>query len=144
MRKALVVVVAVGALCVTTAAKAEMRGYKIVVNKANPVSSLKKAEVAKIFMKQSVKWASGLDIEPVDQNPSASVRERFTEDVHGKPVAAVQVTWQRIVFSGRGEPPPELSSDGKVLYFVSEHHGGIGYVNEGAPTEGVKVVDVTP
>jgi ABC-type phosphate transport system substrate-binding protein len=142
MRKVLVSVVALAVLCVAGNAGAESRGYKLVVNKANAATALDKGEVAKLFMKQSVKWASGQTVEPVDQAPSAGVRERFSNDVHGKAVAAVQSAWQRIIFSGRGVPPPEVGSDEAVLSFVAEHPGGIGYVGEGAGTDRVKVVDV--
>ena len=96
-----------------------------------------------MFMKQSTKWASGLAVEPVDQSPSAGVRERFSADVHGKAVGAVQSAWQRVIFSGRGVPPPEVASDEEVIAFVAEHPGGIGYVGEGAATDRVKVVDVS-
>ena len=143
MRKILFALLVAGTLCLAGSAGAETRGYKLVVNKLNPVSALAVGDVAKMFMKQSVKWASGLAIEPVDQDPAAGVRERFSADVHGKPVGAVQSAWQRIIFSGRGVPPPELSSDEKVLYFISEHNGGIGYVSEAAVTDRVKVVDVS-
>jgi len=143
MRKGFVTLLVLGALCCAGTAGAETRGYKLVVNKVNPASSFDRGEVAKMFMKQSVKWASGLAIEPVDQDPAAGVRERFSADIHGKPVGAVQGAWQRVIFSGRGVPPPELASDEKVLYFISEHHGGIGYVSEAAATDMVKVVGVS-
>ena len=142
MRKTLVTLLALGALCIAGGAGAETRGYKLVVNKANALSSVEKGEVAKMFMKQTVKWAGGQAVEPVDQAPSAGVRERFSADVHGKAVGAVQSAWQRIIFSGRGVPPPEVTSDDQVLSFVAEHPGGIGYVSEGAGTDRAKVVDV--
>jgi len=143
MRKVLVTFLAIGALCIAGNAAAETRGYKLVVNKANTVSAIDKGEVAKLFMKQSVKWASGVTVEPVDQSPSAGVRERFSQDIHGKAVGAIQSAWQRIIFSGRGVAPPELASDDAVIAFVAEHPGGIGYVGEGAATDRVKVVDAS-
>ena len=143
MRKLLVSFLVLGALCLAGTAGAETRGYKLVVNKANSASTLDKGEVAKMFMKQSTKWSSGLAVEPVDQAPSAGVRERFSADVHGKAVGAIQSAWQRIIFSGRGVPPPEVTSDEAVISFVAEHPGGIGYVGEGAATDRVKSVDVS-
>ena len=142
MRKMLITLLAVGALCLAGSAGAETRGYKLVVNKANPATALAKADVAKMFMRQAVKWPSGEAVEPVDQSPAAGVRERFSQDIHGKAVGAVQSAWQRVIFSGRGVPPPEVGSDEAVIAFVAEHPGGIGYVGEGAATDRVKVVDV--
>lgn len=141
MKKFLVTLLVLGALCLAGNAGAESRGYKLVVNKANAASSLDKEDVAKMFMKQSTKWASGQAVDPVDQAPSSGVRERFSADIHGKAVGAVQSAWQRIIFSGRGVPPPELTSDEGVVAFVAEHPGGIGYVAEGSATDRVKVVD---
>jgi hypothetical protein len=143
MRKLLVSLLAAAVLCVAASAGAETRGYKLVVNKANAASALERAEVARLFMKQSVKWANGQAVEPVDQAPSSGVRERFTADVHGKAVGAVQSAWQRIIFSGRGVPPPEVVNDNQVIDFVADHPGGVGYVSEGAGTDRVKVVDIT-
>ncbi len=143
MKSTLATIFLTGMLGLARSADAEDRGYKLVVNKTNPASSLVKSEVAKMFMKQSVKWASGVTVEPVDQAPRSGVRERFSEDIHGKPVGAVQSAWQRVIFSGRGAPPPEVASDEAVLTFVAEHPGGIGYVGEGAATDRVKIVDVT-
>jgi len=143
MRKILFTLLVAGTICLAGSAGAETRGYKLVVNKANTATSIDKAEVAKLFMKQSVKWTSGLVVEPVDQAPSAGVRERFCADIHGKAVGAIQSAWQRIIFSGRGVPPPELTSDEQVVAFVAEHPGGIGYVSEAAATDRVKVVDVS-
>lgn len=143
MRKALFTLLVLGALCLAGGAGAETRGYKLVVNKANAASTLDRGEVAKMFMKQSVKWASGVAVEPADQSPASGVRERFSADIHGKAVGAVQSAWQRIIFSGRGVPPPEVASDAAVIAFVAEHPGGIGYVTEAAGTDQVKVVDVS-
>jgi len=143
MRTTLVTLLALGALCIAGGVGAETRGYKLVVNKANAASSLERGEVAKMFMKQSMKWAGGQAVAPVDQSPSAAVRERFSTDIHGKTVGAVQSAWQRVIFSGRGVPPPEVASDEAVIAFVAEHPGGIGYVGEAAATDRVKVVDVS-
>jgi len=143
MRKTLVTFLVLGALCLAGNAGAETRGYKLVVNKANSASTLDKGEVAKMFMKQSTKWTSGQAVDPVDQSPAAGVRERFCADIHGKAVGAIQSAWQRVIFSGRGVPPPEVASDEAVITFVAEHPGGIGYVSEAAATDRVKVVDVS-
>lgn len=117
-------------------------GYKVIVNSANPATALPKKDVSQLFMKKTAKWADGTAVTPVDQTEKATVRERFTQEVHGKSVAAVKSYWQQQIFSGRDVPPVEKSSDAQVIAFVKQNAGAIGYVAESADTAGVKVVAV--
>ena len=57
-------------------------------------------------------------------------------------VAAVRSYWQQRIFSGRGVPPPELDDDAAVVRYVLKYPGAIGYVTEGTPLEGAKVVTI--
>jgi ABC-type phosphate transport system substrate-binding protein len=76
----------------------------------------------------------------VDQTDRSSVREEFSRVVHGKSAAAVKSTWNQQIFSGRDVPPVEKSSDGDVVAFVRATPGAVGYVSDGANTEGLHVI----
>ena len=130
------------AVCLVWHAAAQAAGYKIIVNNANGKSSIAKKELSQLFMKKTAKWGDGTAVLPVDQTEKSSARERFTQDVHGKSVAAVKSYWQQQIFSGRDVPPVEKSSDAQVVAFVKQNAGAIGYVGESADTAGVKVVGV--
>ena len=123
-------------------AAAMAAGYKVIVNNANEASSLGKKELSQLFMKKTAKWSDGTAVVAVDQTEKSAARERFTQEVHGKSVAAVKSYWQQQIFSGREVPPVEKSSDAQVIAFVKQNAGAIGYVAEGADTAGVKVVTV--
>ena len=123
-------------------AAASAAGYKVIVNSSNGTSSLAKKDLSQLFMKKTPKWSDGTPVVAVDQTEKASVRERFTQEVHGKSVAAVKSYWQQQIFSGREVPPVEKSSDAQVVAFVKQNAGAIGYVGESADTAGVKVVGV--
>jgi len=126
-----------------TAQPASAADFKLVVNDGNPVVTLGKAEVGRLFLKKDTRWESGSTVEPVDQVSGSSVREEFSEEIHSKAVGAVKSYWQRQIFSGRGTPPPELSSDGEVIAYVKSHPWAIGYVTaDAAVGQGVKVVKV--
>jgi hypothetical protein len=75
---------------------------------------------------------------------SSRVREAFSQAVHGRSAAAVRSYWLKILFSGRGVPPPERRSDREVLAYVQERPGAVGYVSETAPTDGARVLTVEP
>lgn len=136
------VVVAVVAL-VLGASRVEAQGYVVVVNAANPVTSIKKDRANGIFLKRVTRWDDGAPVLPVNLEPSSSTREAFTRAVHGKGVSAIESNWQQQIFAGKDAPPPQRSSEAEVLAFVRANPGAIGYVRAGAPLgDDVKAIPV--
>jgi ABC-type phosphate transport system substrate-binding protein len=119
-------------------------GFVLIANQANPVSTLPKDEASKLFLLKHSRWASGEQARPVDQVESSPVRRRFSNAIHGMDVPSVKSFWQDIVFSGKGDPPPERASDAEVIAFVKHHANGLGYVSSATPANGVKIIIVTP
>jgi ABC-type phosphate transport system substrate-binding protein len=130
------------ALLAALAAPASAAAFKVIVNEANASASVSKDELRAIYTGKSTRWANGQKAEPADLVPEAAAREAFSEAVLGKPVSAVQSNWQRLIFSGKGVPPPELANDRDVVTFVRRSAGAVGYVSDAAAVDGVKVVPV--
>ena len=118
-------------------------GYKLVINAANPVTSLDRREASAIFLRRSTRWPDGTPVMAVD-GPDSPAREAFSKDVHGKKAASIRSHWLQVIFSGRGVPPPEKASDSDVILYVETHPGAIGYVASATATDDVKVLKVTP
>ena len=117
--------------------------YQVVVHASNPVESLSHDRLSSLFLKKVTRWDNGGEVQPVDLDDESSVRETFSRDVHGKDVPSIKSYWQKMIFSGRATPPPELSTDAEVLEFVRSNRGAVGYVRQGASVgSGVKVVRV--
>ena len=114
-------------------------GFQVIVNPGNPVSSLSRDLVSRIFLKKVAKWDSGLAAAPVDQDGGSAVRAAFSKVVHGKSASAVASYWQQQIFAGREIPPAEKAGDAAVIAFVKNSPGAIGYISGAAPSE-VKVV----
>jgi ABC-type phosphate transport system substrate-binding protein len=127
-----------------TPAAAQDEGYVVIINTANPVASLTRAQVADIFMKHTTRWEHGGDIHPVDQPAVAVVRDAFSRSVHGKPASAVASWWGQQMFSGRAVPPPQRPTDRAVVTYVREDALAIGYVSPGTAGQEVKVLRITP
>ena len=126
-------------------AGAQEGAYVVIVNEANPVSSMPRQQLADIFMKRLVEWPNdGGVAHPVDQPAVAAVRDAFSRGVHGKPAAAVASWWGQQVFSGRATPPPQRPNDRGVLAFVRGDAAAVGYVTAGTVPPDVKVLRVTP
>lgn len=105
--------------------------YKVIVNAANPIASLKRSDLSRLFLKQASRWPGGVAVEPVDLSLTSPVRQRFSLDVHGKSLDAIQVYWRREMFSGH-EVPPAARPETEVITFVRSHPGGVGYVSKTA------------
>lgn len=118
------------------------QSYKIIVHASNPISSMTKDDVSRIFLKKNTEF-NGTTALPVDLVSDNPVRHSFSSYIHGKSVAAVKAYWQQQIFSGRGVPPPEKSSDRGVIAYVWANPGAIGYVSASTPTEGVKIIVIT-
>jgi ABC-type phosphate transport system substrate-binding protein len=115
--------------------------YKIVVNPSNPVTTMSRDEVSRIFLKKSTRFSDGRSASPVDLPVNSSIRESFSKSVLGKPASAVDAYWQQQIFSGRDIPPPQ-KSEAAAISFVRSNENGIAYVSAGADTGGLKVVSV--
>jgi hypothetical protein len=117
--------------------------YKVVVNSANPVSTLSRDSLSRIFLKKTTTWPNGQAVAPIDQATNAPSRRAFSKAILGRAPPEVAAHWNQMIFSGRGLPPPTKSSDSEVLAFVRDNPNAIGYVAGDAKLgEGVKAVTV--
>lgn len=104
-------------------------GFRVIVNADNPITTLEKAKLERLFLKKESRWADGSKVQPVDRDVAAASRIAFSRSMLAKEVAWVKSYWQRQLFSGRDTPPPELDSDRDVLEYVAKNVGAIGYVS---------------
>ena len=129
-------------LATTVSFAAHAASWKLVANNSVSTTTLSKKQVADLFLKKTAKWDSGAAVVPVDQVDASTAREAFSKAVHGKSAAAVKSYWNQQIFSGRDVPPVEKRTDNEVLSFVRSTPGAIGYVSDGTPTDGVRVIAV--
>ena len=143
MHTRLLLAVLVAALASAAPARAQERGYVVIVNAANPVTSLSRSDVAKLFLRKLERWPTGAPVVPVDLAEDSPVRARFTRDVLGRPVTALQAYWQQQIFSGRGIPPTVKASESDVIAYVRANVNAVGYVSpQEAQAAGTHVVSL--
>ncbi len=144
MKKLPILLLALTALvAVSWHSGAQEGSYRIVVHPENPADSISKDKASQYLLKKKSRWEHGQSAQPVDLDSRSPVREAFSRDVHGRSVASIKNYWQRQIFSGRGVPPPEVTSDAAVIDFVQRHPGGVGYVSASARLGSVKEVAVS-
>jgi ABC-type phosphate transport system substrate-binding protein len=135
--------VAVVFLVLVGARAAHAEGWKVIVHPSNPASSIKKAQLSRLLLKSTATWDNGNKVMPVDQKVTSSTRDAMSRAVHGRSARVIKNWWNQQIFAGKGVPPPELASDAKVLAYVLNNPGAIGYVDGAAVTGDAKVLSIT-
>jgi ABC-type phosphate transport system substrate-binding protein len=116
---------------------------KVVVHASNGLATAPREEIARIFLKKNATFSDGRPATPIDLDEGSAIRRAFSKEILGKDVAAVLAYWQEMIFSGRGTPPAQRTSDADILDFVRGNPNGIGYVSAGVDVgKGVKVVTI--
>jgi ABC-type phosphate transport system substrate-binding protein len=141
---ALAIALTAPVLVVGTSIAVERPEFVVIVNAANPVTSLSVEHASRIFLKKVTSWEDGRVILPVDLPERSPVRIAFTSQVIRRQVAAVSAYWQQRIFSGRELPPPVKDSDAEIILFVEKHPAAIGYVGVGAMlSDKIRAVELT-
>ena len=116
------------ALVARPASAQDAATFQVIVNAANPVTSLTREETSRLFLRKVVTWTRGEAVQPVDQAEGSPVRQSFSKSIHRRDVPGVKKYWQELTFTGQGVPPIERSSDAEVVALVGGSRGAIGYV----------------
>jgi len=120
-------------------------GFVVVVNTSVPGASVKRADLAAVFLKKATRWGDGSPASPVDQSGTSPVRKAFSDAVLQMPVSAVLQYWQRLLLSPSNQVriPLGKASDEEVMAYVAKTSGAVGYVGPGhALPSGVKAISV--
>ena len=114
----------------------------IIVNRENPVKTVKKSVLARYFLKKTTRWDSGARVVPIDLTVSSPVRQEFSEGVLQKSPHEVEEYWIAESLTG-GKLAPEIVSDpALVKKRVAADAGALGYVDKTQVDETVKVVEI--
>jgi ABC-type phosphate transport system substrate-binding protein len=119
--------------------------FVVVVNEANPVTHLPRAEVSRLFLKRAGAWPDGTPVTPFDLSATSPVRKAFTLAVHQKPLEVIRTYWDQEIYAGRSMPPKVHSTEQSVLHAVRGEKGSIGYVSAGSDLgPGLRVLTLDP
>jgi ABC-type phosphate transport system substrate-binding protein len=111
-----------------------------VVSAKNPVASLSKNQVVDIFLGKTNRFPDGSQAVTIDQDEGSAAREEFYLKFADKSPAQIKAFWSKIIFTGRGQPPQEVSNDAEVKKFIAKHPDAIGYIDQKLVDESVKVI----
>ena len=115
----------------------------VIVHPSNN-NSFTKEEIESLFMVKKSSFADGSKASAYYLSADDVARHQFDEKVLGKSSSQLKAYWSKLVFTGKGTPPPELSNSSDAVAKVAGDASAIAYVDKAAVKEGVKVVFTLP
>jgi ABC-type phosphate transport system substrate-binding protein len=112
----------------------------VVVSATSPVSKLDKEQVANLFLGKSSSFPDGSAAVPIEQADGAPAHDEFHKSVTEKSASQLKSYWSKMIFSGKGTAPKEVSSNAELLKLLASNPAMIGYVDKTAADKSVKVV----
>jgi ABC-type phosphate transport system substrate-binding protein len=112
----------------------------VVVSATSPVSKLDKEQVANLFLGKSSSYPDGSAAVPIEQTDATPAHEEFHKSITEKSASQLKSYWSKMIFSGKGTAPKEVSSNAELLKLLAGNPAMIGYVDKNAADKSVKVV----
>ena len=111
-----------------------------VVSAKSPVTALTKSQVTDIFLGKASRFPDGTQAKPIDQAEGTKVRDEFYDKIVGKSSAQIKAYWSKIIFTGRGQPPPTVSSDSEMKQRIGHNPAAIGYIDRRLVDDSLRIV----
>ena len=110
----------------------------VIVNAANPVTSLSRKQLTDMYMGRQINFPNGDPALPIDQAAGSSLRQQYYQELVGKSEAKINAYWARLLFSGIASPPRVLPTPEAVLQIVRENAAAIAYMEEASVSQDVQ------
>lgn len=102
--------------------------------------ALSNSQVADIFLRKASRFPDGTQAAPIDQTEGSAARDEFYVKATGKSAAQLKAYWSKIIFTGRGQPPPTVANDLEMKKRIRENPDAIGYIDRRLVDSSVRVV----
>lgn len=116
-------------LIITTLCATAADDFAVVVHNDNPVKTMKKAEIEKIFLGKKNFWENDHRIEVYLQTEN-DLHKKFIFSVIRKSPRQFKMYWRRALYSGTGLPPQQYQDDQMIKSEVAANPRAISYINE--------------
>ncbi|MBL4867188.1 MAG: phosphate ABC transporter substrate-binding protein [Pseudomonadales bacterium] len=115
----------------------------VIVSKDSPLSSVTIDEISALFLAKTNRL-QGSPLKPVDMISGDELRDTFYRSVTKKSPMQMKAYWSRLIFTGKGIPPPMAESAEDVIDMIVEEPNHIGYVEAEEVNDSVKVLLTVP
>jgi ABC-type phosphate transport system substrate-binding protein len=104
-------------------------------------STLSQKDINYIFLGKKSNWDDGTKIKIAVQTDK-NLHKLFLKKYIGKSPTQFATYWKKMVFTGKGSSPLAHDNNRKMINFVSETKGAIGYVSTDSNLDNVKTISV--
>lgn len=111
----------------------------VIANDSVPASQIAPSLVKDIYVGKTMYWTGGQAIVLVT---AGSTTDAAIQDASGMSPTQFRTHWQRLGFSGRGQPPKKAEDVTKAIALVKATKGAIAIVPAGTEVKGVKTLEV--
>lgn len=132
--------VSVVGILLSLAAQSAMAEVVPVVSAKSNVGHLSDNQVVDIFLGKASRFPNGEPAVPIDQAEGSEIRDAFYMQFASKSAAQVKAYWSKVIFTGKGQPPREVSPSEKVKRVLADNPHLIGYIERSEVDANVKVV----
>lgn len=112
----------------------------VVVGNPSIKATLSSAEVKNLFLGKRQALPDGTKIEVVELGTESPIREEFHSKFTKKTQAQLNSYWTRLVFTGKGKMPKEVSDSKELISMIASNPGLIGYVDSSEVTSDIVVL----
>jgi ABC-type phosphate transport system substrate-binding protein len=127
-------------LALSLAAAGARADVVAVVSANSAVTTLSRSQLVDIFLGKATRFPNGVRAAPVDQADGSAARDEFYTKLAGKSAAQLKAYWSKIIFTGRGQPPPQVASSDEMKKRLIQNPAAIGYIESNLVDDSVRVV----
>ena len=103
------------------------------------LASVDKNDVKLVYLGKRSKIL-GVKVIPVSLPAADATTQMFLKTVVSKTAKQYKSYWARIVFTGKGAPPPQLNTPEDLKAWVTKNPGAIGFIDSKDVNDTVKVI----
>jgi ABC-type phosphate transport system substrate-binding protein len=111
-----------------------------VVSATSAVTTLSKNQLLDIYLGRANRYPNGTQASPLDQAEGSAQRDEFYSKLAGMTGNQIKAYWSKIIFTGRGQPPPTVSNDTEMKKRVRDNPAAIGYIDRAMVDDSVRIV----
>ncbi len=98
-----------------------------ITNQKNSIQEISKKDIKNIYLGKKKKWTNKIKIIPV-LNSSENVEKEFYKLI-GKTKTKYEKYWDKMVFTGKGNPPLKMENNVKIIDYIKKNEGAISFIS---------------
>lgn len=114
----------------------------VVVSAESPVVELPRLHLIDIYLGRTARFPDGRRAVPINQAAGSREQLAFYDHYLGRTAAEMKAHWSKLVFTGRGRPPPDVSGSEAVRERIAADPSAVGYIDANLVDASVRVVRI--